>query len=60
MVFINHFTWAGLHPLALMQTILRQEIQYQEAGYQQLNLLQDSMNAVVNMYKERYTKNSKK
>lgn len=31
-VFINHFTRADVHPLALTQTILRQERQYQEAG----------------------------
>lgn len=32
-VFINHFTWADVYPLALTQTILRQESQYQEAGH---------------------------
>lgn len=31
-VFINHFIRADVHPLALTQTILRQERQYQEAG----------------------------
>jgi hypothetical protein len=38
-VFINHFTQTNFHPLALTQTILRQETQYQKAGHQQLSLL---------------------
>lgn len=36
MVFINHFTWADWHPLALTQTVLRQEIEYQKAENQSL------------------------